>query len=322
MPAKKTVAIVGSHMLTKDLVPWHKTYIDVWVFNEAASIGWPKRANGVFQLHQPPIWKNPVNRNDPKHYDWLQKEHDFPIFMQEKYPDVPASVEYPLAEICDDLLPGLTRHVRKTEKTKAYEESVRYFTSSVAYAIAYAIYKGYERIELYGIEMESTTEYMHQRDGVTFWIGVALGRGIEVNIPDVSSLLNSLLYGYEGDVVINRQEFESQRDALAKRAEEQRHRMNAAGEAVMLALDQVKTATDDKERDKWSKQYFDKLKQHQDAILAFGVLSGVVQENERYIRRCDEMYRAIGGEKAIEAMMSARLKEAATLQTNGVTERA
>lgn len=320
MPSKKTVAIVGSHPLTHSLVPWHKSYIDVWVFNEAASLGWPKRVQGVFQLHQPPIWKNPVNRNDPKHYEWLQKEHAFPIYMQEHYPDVPSSVEYPLAPICDELLPGITRHVRRNGKDKAYEEAVRYFTSSVTYAIALAIYQGYERIEIYGIEMETTTEYKRQRDGVTFWIGIALGRGIEVCIPDVSTLLNSLLYGYEGDVVINRQEFEGQRDKLARKAEAQRQLMNSAGEAVRLALEQVKTATDVNERNKWSKQFFEKLRLHQDAILAYGVLSGVVQENERYIRKCDEMYRAIGGEKAIEAMMSARLKEAATLQTNGVTQ--
>jgi hypothetical protein len=74
----------------------------------------------------------------------------------------------------------------------------KYFTSSVAYALALAIYKGYQKIEVYGVEMETNTEYGHQRVGVAYWIGFAEGQGIEVDFH--GDMLKAPLYGYDGDI--------------------------------------------------------------------------------------------------------------------------
>lgn len=79
-------------------------------------------------------------------------------------------------------------------------EEQRYFTNSVCYMIAMAIFEGYERIELYGVNQAGMFEYMEQRRGVEFWIGYALGRGIEVYINEPSRLLKNSAdtpYGYE-----------------------------------------------------------------------------------------------------------------------------
>jgi len=69
--------------------------------------------------------------------------------------------------------------------------------------IAYALYKGYERIELFGIDHGGTTEYVMAKAAVEHWLGRALGMGVEVYVPDMSALLkikNNLLYGYNGAV--------------------------------------------------------------------------------------------------------------------------
>ena len=71
----RTLAIIGSHTRTREAFDFNRTDADVWLFNEAYSNKenvWAKRADAVFQLHDPIIWKNPKNRNDPKHYDWLK----------------------------------------------------------------------------------------------------------------------------------------------------------------------------------------------------------------------------------------------------------
>ena len=47
------------------------------------------------------------------------------------------------------------------------------FSSTLSYCMALAIHKGYERIETYGIELGTESEYFHQREGFTFWAGLA-----------------------------------------------------------------------------------------------------------------------------------------------------
>lgn len=68
-----------------------------------------------------------------------------------------------------------------------------YFTSSVAYALAYAILEKVDRIRLYGFELwtySCANEYEYERPCVEFWIAFALARGIKVEIPYMI-LLNS-----------------------------------------------------------------------------------------------------------------------------------
>lgn len=72
----------------------------------------------------------------------------------------------------------------------------RYFTNSIAYMIAYAIYKGYKGINIWGVDMESDSEYAYERSCVTYWIGQAEARGVKVTIA--SGLTDPfVLYGYE-----------------------------------------------------------------------------------------------------------------------------
>jgi hypothetical protein len=61
-----------------------------------------------------------------------------------------------------------------------------YFTSTIAYIIAYAILQKVDRIRLYGFEIWSgsdSNEYTVQKACVNFWLAFAMGRGIKVEIP-------------------------------------------------------------------------------------------------------------------------------------------
>ena len=76
-----------------------------------------------------------------------------------------------------------------------------YFSNSVDYALALAIYQGFTEVSLYGINMLFGSEYAYQKAGVEFWIGQAMGRGIKVsNHSKISTILktkNGLMYGYD-----------------------------------------------------------------------------------------------------------------------------
>jgi len=56
----------------------------------------------------------------------------------------------------------------------------RFFSNSIAYMLAYALYYDYEKIWFYGIDMMSNTTYIQEKGGVEFWMGVACGMGVEV----------------------------------------------------------------------------------------------------------------------------------------------
>jgi len=75
-----------------------------------------------------------------------------------------------------------------------------YFSNTVDYAIALAIYEGYEEVNLYGVNMEVESEYAYQKPGVDFWCGVAKGKGVKVNVHGQRSTImktnDGFLYGY------------------------------------------------------------------------------------------------------------------------------
>lgn len=72
----------------------------------------------------------------------------------------------------------------------------RFFTNSISYMIAFALYEGFEKISLYGVDMDSGSEYEFERPSVSYWIGFARGLSVEVNIA--SEIDNPIfLYGFD-----------------------------------------------------------------------------------------------------------------------------
>ncbi len=262
---KDTVAIVGSHPRTRGDFDFSREDADIWVFNEALATNWCKRADAVFQLHEPTIWRSTQNRNDPKHYEWLQNT-TVPVYMQDHYEDVPSSIRYPLDELFADLFED--------------RKQIPYITSSVAYALALAVYLKYKRIELYGVEMETNTEYGHQRIGVAFWVGVALGRGIEVDFHS-DSVLNAPLYGYEGGTKITIPMFEERVKELKELADKFRGKFDESKAAVYALLEKFESDY------KAGLPDLDNLIQHfgQNAH-SFGMADGSIQADEFYLNKC------------------------------------
>lgn len=264
----KTVCIVGSHPDTRALAPFDDLSQEIWVFNEAAKADWCKRVDAVFQLHKPVIWRSKANRNDPKHYEWL-KNADCKIYMQDHYSDVPSSVKYPLDEVLKIA-------------------DIRYLTSSVAYALALAIYQGYDVIKIYGVEMESNTEYAHQRPGVALWLGVAVGRGIKVEFA-TNKFFAEPLYGYEGTDTIPVEMYKKRIDEITPKAKE----LDANFKTKLAEVDHILTG--------WVDNFKSGYKELDQAIMAlsqaahdFGAYDGALQQVERYYKKCQTMLAESG----------------------------
>lgn len=126
---------------------------------------------------------------------WI-KTSKVPVVTSRAHPDYPALVEYPLEDVLNNV-------------------GHDYFNSTAAYAIAFAIHIGARAISVFG--MDFTYPNVHDaekgRACVEFWLGQAHARGIKINLPKTSTLMDacypreSRLYGYDTlDVAFNMQE--------------------------------------------------------------------------------------------------------------------
>jgi len=188
----KTIAIVGFAPPSRALAPWEDIDITIAGLNEEYKFDWFKRKEGNvvwFQLHPRESFTRENNTNDPNHWKWLQKEHPFPIIMQERYEDVPSSVRYP--------------------REKVFKEFGTYFTSSLTYIMAWAYLEGYTRMELYGFNMASNTEYIIQRPNTHYFIGLLRGKGIDIYTHPESKLMQGYAeYAYDDLMLGFRQDLE------------------------------------------------------------------------------------------------------------------
>lgn len=188
-----TAVIIGFAPPSRNSAPWDDLSKDVFGLNEEYNFDWFKRkpedVAGWFQLHPRQSFTRDNNQNDPNHWKWLKQKHPFPIFMQERYDDVPSCVKYPYDEV--------------TQRFGTY------FTSSLTYAMAWAYLQGYTRMELYGFNMASDTEYRIQRPNAHYFIGLMRGIGIDVYVPPNCSIMKGYAEYAYGDVTIGaRQDLE------------------------------------------------------------------------------------------------------------------
>jgi hypothetical protein len=183
---KRTVAIVGSAWTTRSWAPYQEPGVEVWCFNEMHGQPGVGQADRWFQLH-PRREFTKEHRFD--HWGWLQKDHEFPIYMQMEYDGIPRAARFPLKEIQTAMLGKLWRGERPIEKL---------FGSSMSYAVAMALWeKRFDRIELFGIELALEGEWAYQRESMAFWLGKADGMGLETWMPEQCELFRMPLYAYE-----------------------------------------------------------------------------------------------------------------------------
>ena len=108
-----------------------------------------------------------------------------PIYSCIEHKDYPSIELYPLEQVVKDT-------------------GICYFNNTVAYAIAYAVWKKVKKICLYGIDFTYKNVNMAEsgRACVEFWCATAIAKGIKIEVAHRSGLLdtnvpdNEKLYGY------------------------------------------------------------------------------------------------------------------------------
>ena len=112
--------------------------------------------------------------------DMVEKlnELKIPLVSPYRYEEIPMSEAFPLNEA-----------VR--------EFGIPYFNNTIAYMICYALLKGVQELQLWGINQASATEYFYEKGCVEYWLGIATGLGVRVSIHGKWSelLINKDRYG-------------------------------------------------------------------------------------------------------------------------------
>lgn len=127
----------------------------------------------------------------PHHIAYLAR-CGVPVYMQNVDERIPASVRFPLEEVTESLgLPDVNGKKRL------------YITSSPAWMLALALYEHklgmtISELRMAGIEMLLGTEYARQKPCIEYWLGRAIGMGIEVMVaPTGSAILSDAIYAID-----------------------------------------------------------------------------------------------------------------------------
>lgn len=115
---------------------------------------------------------------------WM-RAHPGPIYTSRAYQEYPGLVEYPLADVINSA-------------------GFAYFAGTAAYAIAFALHLGVKRLSIFGADYSYRDSAFAEkgRANLEFWLGLAFARGVEICVPEQSSLLDAYepeetrFYGY------------------------------------------------------------------------------------------------------------------------------
>lgn len=159
-----------------------------------------------------------------------------------------------------------------------YARQRKVFSSSFDFLMGLALMEGYRRIECYGFEMGSDTEYRYQREGAAYWIGQCDARGVELVLPENTALLRNRMYGYEGGSMIYRQDLERMRTV--------RQQQKVEGFAKLANLEgQLKVALQAYGAE--SDQYAELSRAWDSQYRICLVIAGALQECEYYLKEID-----------------------------------
>lgn len=101
-----------------------------------------------------------------------------PVYMQQHWPEIPNSVEFPLDRVLSSFR--------------------RIFKGTPSYLLALAMLEGATTIGIWGVDLSANEEYAAQKPSTYYLLGYAEGKGIELVIPEESDLLKIRnLYGFE-----------------------------------------------------------------------------------------------------------------------------
>lgn len=174
------IAIVGTASSSNLKAPYDDPAWDVWTLGKNWQLN--KRYDKFFEMHKM-IDLAGVGVAQ-KYLDFLKIPAD-KLVLCEPCANYPAAQIFPKQEVMD--------YFAATNPLMG-----KYFTSTIAWLIAYAILLDAKEIGVWGVDLIMDEEYAYQRCCVEMFLGFAIARGIKITIADESPIMRATcLYGFE-----------------------------------------------------------------------------------------------------------------------------
>jgi hypothetical protein len=222
------VAIIGTAPSSRALAPYMDPSWTIWGTSpgnagdpgagNASAL--PRVADAWIEMHANFLWPEYRHLYGEAYVKWLM-EKTIPVL---------APIDIPVYK---EIFPRATLF--------PWQDLVRefgpyFFTSTFAWAMAFAIKQGAKEIGLFGIDMSSQGEYIAQRPGGHYFILKAEERGIKLNIPNESDLLQPPpLYGIHDSTPMGRKQASRRQEIVGRIAGCDQRIMQAQGEKNYLS---------------------------------------------------------------------------------------
>lgn len=170
------VALVGTAPSSKMLAPYNDPSWTIWACSPGNMNQLP-RIDAWWEIHGNLLFPECESYGKP-YIEWL-KQLKCPVYVLKNYYNFPTATVVPWWELI-----------------REEEFGPDFFTSSFSWMMAEAMRLGAKEIELFGIDMASRDEYILQRPGFYHFRREAKRRGVRINAPHESDIMQSpALYG-------------------------------------------------------------------------------------------------------------------------------
>ncbi len=182
---------------------------EIWAHCSGQSFYGDRRVNLWWDLHdvdtwrQGKVWYKSRAGDPPVYVDWLASR-SVPVVMQRHYPLIPTSTAYPLREIVEhfNIVPAEWGLTPADPRWWGYVKDRGEFSSTFTYMMAAALYQGATEIAMYGVDFieyrKGCIDYLYQRPGAKYWVGLARGMGVPVTVARGSWFeTGQWVYGYQ-----------------------------------------------------------------------------------------------------------------------------
>lgn len=177
------IAILGGAPSSRMLAPFNDPTWEIWACSPS-NYSLP-RVDAWFELH---LLDRKIAHPMNAPYIHTLAEHPR-VYVAHPDDRFPNAIKFPVAPLLEKY------GVRYEEGGPRYDY---FFSSSVAYMLAFAIEHRPEKIGIWGVDMAAHEEWAFQRPACQYFIQKAIEAGIRIKIPNASDLKASLpLYGYK-----------------------------------------------------------------------------------------------------------------------------
>ena len=192
----RQIAILGRGP-TWRTAPFHDPSVEVWVTSQALMYDVLPRVDRAYEIHHRTLLEHCVEA--PDYMDrWRAYNGPAVVYVDPSTLDMPNAAEYPQAGVM--------------------AQFGEWFTSSFAWMLAHALYEHthgqpIDVIHVYGIQLLDNSEYLEQLPCAAYFIGLARGMGIRVEIASAARLCKAArLYGFDSAPTSHAALFRSRRD--------------------------------------------------------------------------------------------------------------